>query len=49
MRLWVGGFTFNKGNYENKRNHHFCGKQVTLAYCYATEIIYKDIAGEDLD
>ena len=25
-----------------------CGKQVTLAYCYATEIIYKDIAGEDL-
>ena len=25
-----------------------CGKQVTLAYCYATEIIYKDITGEDL-
>lgn len=25
-----------------------CGKQVTLAYCYATEIIYKDIRGEEL-
>ena len=25
-----------------------CGKQVTLAYCYATEIIYKDITSEDL-
>lgn len=25
-----------------------CGKQVTLAYCYATEIIYRDIAGEDI-
>jgi hypothetical protein len=25
-----------------------CGKQVTLAYCYATEIAYKDLANEDL-
>ena len=25
-----------------------CGKQVTLAYCFATEITYKDITGEDL-
>ena len=25
-----------------------CGKQVTLAYCYATEIAYKDLAGEDM-
>lgn len=25
-----------------------CGKQVTLAYCYATEIAYKDIADEDM-
>ena len=24
-----------------------CGRQVTLAYCYATEIAYKDLAGED--
>ena len=25
-----------------------CGKQVTLAYCYATEIAYKDMANEDI-
>ena len=25
-----------------------CGKQVTLAYCYATEIAYKDLADEDM-
>lgn len=24
-----------------------CGRQVTLAYCYATEIAYKDLTGED--
>lgn len=24
-----------------------CGRQVTMAYCYATEIAYKDLAGED--
>lgn len=25
-----------------------CNKQVTLAYCYATEIAYKDLADEDM-
>ena len=25
------------------------GKPVTLAYCYATEIAYKDLSGEDID
>ena len=25
-----------------------CGKQVTLAYCFATEIAYKDLANEDM-
>ena len=25
-----------------------CGKQVTLAYCYATEIAYKDMSDEDM-
>lgn len=25
-----------------------CGKQVTLAYCYATEIAYKDLTEEDI-
>ena len=25
-----------------------CGKAVTLAYCYATEIAYKDLADEDM-
>jgi len=25
-----------------------CGKQVTLAYCYATEIAYKDLSEENI-
>lgn len=25
-----------------------CGKQVTLAYCFATEIAYKDLSDEDI-
>lgn len=25
-----------------------CGKEVTLAYCYATEIAYKDLSDEDM-
>ena len=25
-----------------------CGKAVTLAYCYATEIAYKDLSDEDM-
>ena len=25
-----------------------CGKQVTLAYCYATEIAYKDLSDENI-
>lgn len=25
-----------------------CGKQVTLAYCYATEIAYKEMSDEDV-
>jgi len=25
-----------------------CGKQVTLAYCYATEISYKDLSDENI-
>ena len=25
-----------------------CGKAVTLAYCYATEIAYKDLSNEDM-
>jgi hypothetical protein len=25
-----------------------CGKSVTLAYCYATEIAYKDLTNEDI-
>lgn len=25
-----------------------CNKAVTLAYCYATEIAYKELAGEDI-
>ena len=31
-----------------KKEITICGKQVTLAYCYATEIGYKNLAGEDM-
>ena len=31
-----------------KKEITICGKQVTLAYCYATEIGYKNLAGEDI-
>ena len=31
-----------------KKEITLCGKPVTLAYCYATEIAYKDLAGEDI-
>ena len=31
-----------------KKEITICSKQVTLAYCYATEIAYKDLADEDM-
>ena len=31
-----------------KKEITICGKQVTLAYCYATEIGYKNLAGEEM-
>ena len=31
-----------------KKEITISGKPVTLAYCYATEIAYKDLAGEDI-
>ena len=31
-----------------KKEITICGKPVTLAYCYATEIAYKDLSGEDI-
>ena len=31
-----------------KKEITLCSKQVTLAYCYATEIAYKDLANEDM-
>ena len=31
-----------------KKEITICGKAVTLAYCYATEIAYKDLADEDI-
>lgn len=31
-----------------KKEITLCSKQVTLAYCYATEIAYKDLADEDM-
>ena len=32
-----------------KSNITIAGKTVTLGYCYATEIAYKDIAGGDIN
>ena len=31
-----------------KKEITLCGKQVTLAYCYATEIAYDDLANESM-
>ena len=31
-----------------KKEITICSKQVTLAYCYATEIAYKDLSDEDM-
>ena len=31
-----------------KKEITLCGKAVTLAYCYATEIAYKDLSDEDM-
>ena len=31
-----------------KKEITLCSKQVTLAYCYATEIAYKDLSDEDM-
>jgi hypothetical protein len=32
----------------NKEEITLAGKSVTLGYCYATEIAYKDLSGEDI-
>ena len=32
-----------------KKKVKIAGKQVTLAYCYATEIIFNDLTGEDIN
>lgn len=31
-----------------KKETTICGKQVTLAYCYATEIAFKDLSDQDI-
>lgn len=31
-----------------KKEITLAGKQVTVAYCYATEIAYKDLSGQDI-
>ena len=38
---------FNEGTMITK-DITLCSKQVTLAYCYATEIAYKDLSDEDM-
>lgn len=32
----------------SKKEITLCGKQVTLAYCYATEIAFKDLSDQDI-
>ena len=43
----AGVFSLKKGTMITKEIT-ICGKQVTLAYCYATEIAYKDLSDEDM-
>lgn len=43
----AGGFLTKKGTMK-KKEITLAGKQVTVAYCYATEIAYKDLSGQDL-
>lgn len=33
----------------NTQEITLCGKPVTLGYCYATEIAYKNLAGQDIN
>lgn len=32
----------------SKKEITLCGKQVTLAYCYATEIVFKELSNQDI-
>ena len=43
----AGGFLTKKGTMK-KKEITLAGKQVTVAYCYATEIAYKDLSGQDI-
>jgi hypothetical protein len=43
----LGSFFLTKGTMK-KETIKFIGKDITLAYCYATEIAYKDLADEDI-
>ena len=43
----AGGFLTKKRTMK-KKEITLAGKQVTVAYCYATEIAYKDLSGQDI-
>ena len=43
----AGGFLTKKGTMK-KKEITLAGKQVTVAYCYATELAYKDLSGQDI-
>ena len=43
----AGGFLTKKGTMK-KKEITLAGKHVTVAYCYATEIAYKDLSGQDI-
>ena len=43
----VGVIHFKTGTM-SKKEITLCGKQVTLAYCYATEIAFKDMSNQDI-
>lgn len=43
----AGGFSQNQGTMK-KKEIKLASKKVTVAYCYATEIAYKDLSGQDI-
>lgn len=47
MYGWQAAFKRNQGTMK-KKEITLAGKQVTVAYCYATEIAYKDLSGQDI-
>ena len=48
MYGWQAAFFYTKKGTMKKKEITLAGKQVIVAYCYATEIAYKDLSGQDI-